>query len=122
MASTKIPQAICKAHNKIFGGHNVALKTFLKVSTSYAWLRMYTEILNHTKTCLQCQQRKPELYKRPPLQPLPIPDAPNVRIHADLFRPMTGSDRKSKFVMCMTDAFTLYAIVTTIPNKEAKPV
>ena len=115
-------QAICEAHNEMFGGHNAALKTFLKISSSYAWPRMYTEILNHTKTCLQCQQRKPKLDKRPPLQPLPIPDTPNMRIHADLFGPMTGSDRKSKFVLCMTDAFTKYAIVTTIPNKEAETV
>ena len=115
-------QAICEAHNKMFGGHNAALKTFLKISISYAWPRMYTEILNHTKMCLKCQQRKPKLDKRPPLQPLPIPDAPNVHIHADLFGPMTGSDRKSKFVLCMTDAFTKYAVVTTIPNKETKTV
>jgi len=46
--------------------------------------------------------------KRIPLAPLPIPDRPNLRIHADLFGPMLTAD-----------AFTKYAVVTAIANKEA---
>ena len=30
--------------------------------------------------------------------------------------------QKSKFLLCMTDAFTKYAVVTTVPNKEAETV
>jgi hypothetical protein len=46
---------------------------------------MYSDILKHTKTCLTCQRRKTSMDKLPPLHPLPTPEQPNIRIHADLF-------------------------------------
>ncbi len=57
-----------------------------------------------------------------PLAPLRIPDRPNLRIHADLFGPMLTVDSNKKFVLCITDAFTKYAVVTAIANKEAETV
>jgi len=115
-------QAICDAHDHIFGGHNAALKTYIKISTSYCWPRMYSDILMHTKSCLRCQSRKTSTNKPPPLHPLPIPDMPNQRIHADLFGPLIGSDKRKKHILCITDAFTKYAIVCTVDNKEAETV
>ncbi len=56
------------------------------------------------------------------MAPLPIPDTPNTRIHADLFGPMMDASRKSSYILCITDAFTKYAIVTSIPNKDAQTV
>jgi hypothetical protein len=69
-----------------------------------------------------CQQRKKSTNKRTPLAPLPIPDRPNLRIHADLFGPMLTADSNKKFVLCITDTFTKYAVVTAIANKEAETV
>jgi hypothetical protein len=77
--------ALCEAHNNQFGGHNAALKTYIRISSSYFWPKIYTDVLNHTKTFFRCQQRKSLTNKPPPLQPLPIPDRPNIWIHADLF-------------------------------------
>jgi len=57
---------------------------------------MYSDILNHTKTCLKCQQWKKSTDKLPLLQPIPTPDKPNIRIHADLFRPMLAAGRQHK--------------------------
>jgi hypothetical protein len=79
--------ALCEAHNHQFGGHNAALKTYIHISSSYYWPNMYTDILNHTKTCLRCQQRKKSTQKPPLLQPLPTPEKPNIRVHADVFGP-----------------------------------
>jgi Integrase core domain len=60
--------------------------------------------------------------KKTPLVPLPIPDCPNLRIHADLFGPMLTADSNKKFVLCIMVAFTKYAAVTAIANKEAETV
>jgi hypothetical protein len=57
-----------------------------------------------------------------PLQPLPIPERPNWRIHADLFGPMLTADSNKKFVLCITDALTKYAVVTSIQNQNAETV
>ena len=115
-------RALCEAHNHQFGGHNAALKTYIRISSSYYWPRMYSDILNHTKTCLRCQQRKKSTNKPPLLQPLPTPDKPNIRIHADLFGPMLAAGRQHKYILCITDAFTKYAMVTAVENKEAETV
>jgi transposase InsO family protein len=47
---------------------------------------------------------------------------PNSRIHADLFGPMVDASCKSADILCITDAFTKYAVATSIPNKDAQTV
>ncbi len=115
-------EALCETHDSIFAGHNAALKSYLKLTTSYFWPTVYSHVLKHTQTCLRCQQRKTGKKKNQPLAPLPIPDMPNTRIHADLFGPMVDASRKSAYILCITDAFTKYAVVTTIQNKDAQTV
>jgi len=110
---------MCEAHDSIIGGHNATHKTYLKISMSYFWPKMRQDSECHQNYCLRCQQRK-STNKRTPLAPLPIPDHPNLRIHADLFGPMLTADRNKKFVLCITDTFTKYAVVTAIANKEAE--
>ncbi len=105
-----------------FGGHTAALKTYIRLTTSYYWPRIYSDILKHTKTCLTCQHRKASTDKPPPLHPLPTPEQPNIRIHADLFGPMLAAGCQHKYILCITDAFTKYAIVTAVENKEAETV
>jgi len=83
---------------------------------------MRQDIERHQSFCLRCQQRKKSTNKRTSLAPLPIPDRPNLRIHADLFGPLLTADCTKKFVLCITDAFTKYAVVTAIANKEAETV
>jgi hypothetical protein len=58
-----------------------------------------------------------------PLSPLPIPEWPNIQIHANLFGPMVTSDSNKKIVLSITtNAFTKYIMVTAIANKEAETV
>jgi IS30 family transposase len=113
---------MCEAHDGIFGGHNATHKTYLKISTSYFWPKMIQDIEKHKNFCLSCQQWKKSTNKRTPLAPIPIPDHPNLRIHADLFRPMITADSNKKFVLCITDAFTKYSVVTAIACKAAETV
>ncbi len=115
-------EALCEAHNSIFGSHYTNLKTYMKISSSYYWPGLYQDIKMHVQTCLTCQQRKRATTKPTPLQPLPIPERPNWRIHANLFGPMLTADSNKKFVLCITDAFTKYAVVTSIKNKNAETV
>jgi hypothetical protein len=50
--------SLCEAHNHQLGGHNAALKTYIWISSSFYWPKLWSDIPNHTKTCLQCQQQK----------------------------------------------------------------
>jgi hypothetical protein len=114
--------ALCEAHNHQFGGHNATLKTYICLTSSYYWPRISSYIQQHTKTCLLCQRRKSSMDKLPLLQPLPTPDQPNICIHADLFGPMLAAGRQHKYILCVTDTFTKYSLVTAIQNKEAEAV
>jgi hypothetical protein len=110
-----------EAHDSIFGGHNATQKTYLKILTSYYWPKMFQEIEKHKNFCLQCQQRKKSIKKKTPLAPLTIPNRPNLRVHADLLGPMITADSNKKFVLCITDAFKKYAVVTArLPIKRLK--
>jgi hypothetical protein len=109
-------EALCENHDSIFARH----KAVLNILSSYFWPNVYSYILHHTQTSLRYQQRKTGKKKNQPLAPLPIPDTPNTRIHTDLFGPMVGATRKSAYILCITDAFTKYAVVTSIPNKDTK--
>ena len=94
----------------------------MKISSSYYWPGLFRDVKKHVQTCLTCQQRKRATIKPTQLQLLPIPKRPNWRIHADLFGPMLTADSNKKFVLCITDAFTKYAVVTSIQNKNAETV
>jgi hypothetical protein len=115
-------EALCEAHNSIFGGHDANLKTYMKISSSFYWPGLFRDVKTHVQTCLTCLQRKRTTIKPTPLQPLPILERPNWRIHANLFGPMLTADSNKKFILCITDSFTKYAVVTSIQNKNAETV
>ncbi len=97
-------------------------KTYLKISTSYYWPKMIQDVERHKNVCLCCQQWKKSTNKWTPLVPVPIPDRPNLWINADLFGPTITADSHKKFVLCITDAFTKYAVLTAIASKDAEMV
>jgi hypothetical protein len=45
-------EAMCEAHDGIFGGHNATHKTYLKISTLYFWPKMIQDIERHKNYCL----------------------------------------------------------------------
>jgi hypothetical protein len=91
-------EALCEAHNSIYGGHDATLKMYIKITSLYYWPGIYKDVKQHVQTCLTCQQRKRSPTKPTPLSLLPIPECPNWRIHADLFGPMLTADSNKKFV------------------------
>jgi hypothetical protein len=115
-------EALCEPHDSIFAGHNVTPKFYTKLTTSYFWPNVYCHVLQHTRTCLRCQQRKSICKKNQSLAPLLIPELLNTKIHADLFSPMVDDTRMFAYILCITDAFTKYAVVTMISNKDATTV
>jgi hypothetical protein len=66
-------EALCQAHNSIFGGHDATLKTYMKILSSYYWPRIYQDVKKHVQTCLTCQQRKQTPARPTALSSLPIP-------------------------------------------------
>ena len=62
-------------HNSPIGGHAGILKTFLKVSASFYWPGLRSDVKQYVGKCLVCQQIKyPTSKVAGLLQPLPIPE------------------------------------------------
>ena len=110
-----------EAHGNILAGHSAIERTMDRIKTSWWWPSLKLDVANHIRRCTGCQKTKKSDTKPAPLAPLPIPDGPNIRIHADLFGPLK-SNSGNKHVLCMTDAFTKIAVVVPIPDKEATTV
>jgi len=112
-----LPRSIKKKPSAKHTIASLEVMTYIKITYSYYWLGIYQDVKMHMQTCPICHLTKPTL-----LSPLPILECPNWRIHADLFGPMLTANSDKKFMSCITDAFTKYAVVTSIQNKNAKTV
>lgn len=122
-APTKLRQPIIQAaHWAMEAGHGGTQRTAERIMTNYYWPGIHADVGEFIKRCQTCQLAKAKHPNRQPLKPLPICDAPNQRVHIDLVGPLRTTNAGNKFVMVITDAFTKYAEVAPIVNKEAETV
>ena len=114
---------IHETHSALLSGHEGITRTKERLLQSYFWPNMENKIGQHIAACQRCQSRRTTDRPRPPLlTPLPQCTSLNQRIHIDLMGPMRTSTQGKNFVLCMTDAFTKYAEICALPNKEAPTV
>jgi transposase InsO family protein len=109
------------AHATRFSGHGGTMKTILRLQQKYYWPGMTSHVEEYVKQCITCQKCKGKVGKTP-LQPISLPELPNQRCHMDLVGPLKSSTSGNKYVLAITDAFTKYAVVVAIPDKEAVTV
>ncbi len=118
-----VDKLIHKTHGALLAGHEGITKTKERLLQSYFWPNMDKDISRHIQTCQRCQARRKDIRPVPNLlTPLPQCTALNQLVHMDLFGPLKTSNMGKKFVLCLTDAFTKYAIMVAIDNKEAATV
>ena len=123
LPKTMHKEVVKEAHNALLAGHGGHFKTAARIKQHFYWQNMDKDIENHVKACQTCQKASKTGSPPPPLQPLPMPDKPNDRVHIDLFGPLkTPSNAGNKYVAVMTDAFTKLVRLAPIPDKEADTV
>ena len=84
---------------------------------------MDKDITRQVQACQRCQARRKDVHPTQfLLMPLPQCNALNQRVHMDLFGPLKTSSQGKKLVLCLTDAFTKYAVMLAKDNKEAATV
>ena len=112
------------AHAHKLAGHVGRDKTFASIKTKYWWPTLYADVDNFVKTCEVCQKAKDpwDFNKKRPLHPLQPPEAPNDRVHVDLFGPLPESACKNKWILTITCAFSRFVRVVPLPNKETRTV
>jgi transposase InsO family protein len=113
------------AHAGRFSGHGGEAKTLARLKQTYFWPGMAGDVAEFVKRCDVCQRAKdPPAFarQRAPLQPLEVPDAPNIRLHLDLFAVPRTSAAGNKYVLVATDAFSKWVELVAIPEKSAEVV
>lgn len=113
-------EVISAAHGKPLSGHWGIERTVFRIEGNYFWPTLTQDVTEYIRRCKQCQHAArlpPPATLTPWLQAL----QPNDRVHVDLFGPLQG-DPNYKYVAVMTCAFTKWAEVVPIENKEATTV
>ncbi len=120
-------EVLNEAHNSLFAGHAGIFKTMERIRHDFYWSGMYEDISDHLAACRICKEMSHKgTTAAPPVTPLPEPSGPNERLHSDLVGPMrtrnsNGSITKHYLLVC-ADAFSKFASVYVLPNKEAPSV
>ena len=113
------------AHTSRFAGHGGAEKTTERILRQYWWAKIREDVTKYVANCMTCQKSKnPHGFRKlhAPHQPLPIPDRPGVRVHADLFGPIRASESGKHYLLVITDAWSKYAEVVALTSKDAETV
>ena len=110
--------AIDNAHGTLLTGHGGIDKTVARIRQLYYWPSIIVDVKQRLAECPRCQKALKTSPLGETLHPLPLCSEPNQRIHIDLFGPLKTTDGKAH-VLCITDAFTRYAELCVVNNKEA---
>jgi len=111
------------SHSHELAGHAGIHKTKERCLQYGYWPDMEAQIQDFIKQCLKCQKRRLD-HQPPPDVSHPLTSCTefNHRVHMDLFGPLRTSENHNKYIFCMTDAFSRYAVMSAIPDKEATSV
>jgi len=68
-------RTIVALHDSAVGGHSGIPVTYRRIKQLFAWAGLKTAVHDFVRSCLTCQQAKPDRSRLPGLlQPLPVPD------------------------------------------------
>ena len=102
--------------DKIIKDTQSANKTKERILASYWWPVTDSQIKNHITIIDKCHKTRKD--KRP----LPQCSEPNQRVHMDLFCPLKTTSSGKRYILCVTDAFSMYAELVAIPDKSVVSV
>ncbi len=116
------PILVEAAHVTREAGHGGEARTCERIMSSFWWPGITNDVKKFVASCKTCQLSRTPMPPPGTLRPLEIADAPNMRVHAELFGPLKTSGDGNKYILVITDSFTKYAELVAITNKEAETV
>ena len=112
------------AHESIVGGHLAAKKTIGRITTSFHWPGITSDVTRYCRSCEICQKTVPKgKVTKVPLGEMPIMDVPFHRVAVDLIGPITPvSDNGNQYILTIVDFATKYPEVVALPRIETERV
>ena len=108
-------------HDIPSSGHLGWKRTLERISESYYWPGVKTDIQKYCESCDTCAARKASKTKRAPLGQL-LTGAPMEKISMDILGPLPLTPKGNKYILVMVDEFTKWTEAIPMPNQEASTV
>ncbi len=115
---------LANAHDSpVSGGHFGISRTIEKVREKYYFPKLCTEITKYVKSCVICCQRKrAAVPTNAAITPMPVPDAPWVRVSTDMLTKLPVCKSGNKHVLVFIDYFTKYVELVAVPDAKSETV
>ena len=112
------------AHESIVCGHLAAKKTIDRITTSFHWPGITSDVTRLCRSCKTCQKTVPKgKVTKVPLGEMPIMDVPFHRVAVDLIGPITPvSDNGNRYILTIVDFATKYPEAVALPRIETERV
>lgn len=117
-------QVLSLAHESIVGGHLGSKKTLDRISTSFYWPGISSDVTRFCRSCDMCQRMIPKgKVTKVPLGRMPIIDTPFQRIAVDLVGPLAPiSGRGNRYILTVVDYATRYPEAVALAKIDTETV
>ncbi|XP_053378778.1 uncharacterized protein LOC128548205 [Mercenaria mercenaria] len=112
------------AHESIVGGHLSAKKTEDRITSSFYWPGISSEVGRFCRSCDKCQKTIPKgRVKKVPLGDMPVIKEPFHRIAINLIGPIAPvSDSGNRYILTVVDYATRYPEAVALPRIDTERV
>nr|CAH0098669.1 unnamed protein product [Daphnia galeata] len=111
-----VKDVITNCHEATTAGHLGEKRTLDKIRLRYFWPKMSKQVIQHVRSCVECQMRKRPLGRPAGLLTSIDSNRPFERIGIDLIGPFPQSTTKNKHIIVAVDYFTKWVIVKAVPR------
>lgn len=112
------------AHDSILGGHLGTKKTIDRISSSFYWPGIQSDVKRYCQSCDMCQRTFPKgKVTKVPLEKMPLIDTPFDRVAVDLVGPIFPvTDKGNRYILTVVDYSTRYPEAIPLKNIDTGSV
>ena len=110
-------------HDSPCSGHMGVKRTSFRISSSFFWPGMSSDIRHYCKSCESCLKTKPKgKTQKAPLQISPLVSVPFTKCATDLIGPLPLTERKNMYILTLIDYSTRWVEATALKSTVSSVV